>query len=123
MSGVLLAFFLLLFSLPFCSLDSESALPACCRRDGKHHCAMTARAVEFEFRDGAKPVARATTPDCPYRSQLLMPLAWRALFVHGEPVFSAPGDSVVSLGVETMFIARLSESRSHRKRGPPSLLV
>jgi hypothetical protein len=123
MSGVLLAFFFLPFLLPFCNVDSESALPACCRRDGKHHCAMFAHAGQPKQSASAGPTAHGATPDCPYRSRLLMPLAWRALFIHRAPVFSASDASSAALGVETMLITRRCEFESHRKRGPPSLFT
>src|SRR5271167_2804999 len=35
-----------------------SVIPACCRRDGKHHCAMSSN------RDGF----RTSAPNCPYRN-------------------------------------------------------
>jgi len=38
-------------------------VPACCRRDGKHHCAMHVAATE----NG--PTVQSQAPDCPYRSQ------------------------------------------------------
>lgn len=38
-------------------------VPACCRRDGKHHCAMHMAATE----NGR--TVQSQSPDCPYRSQ------------------------------------------------------
>ncbi len=122
-AGVLLAFFFLPFLLPFCNVNSEAALPACCRRDGKHHCAMFAHTGAPGIIASTGPIARAATPDCPYRSRLLMPLVWRTLFVHRAPVFSIPTASSAALRVRTILIAQRCEFGSHRKRGPPSLLV
>jgi hypothetical protein len=68
-------------------------------------------------------VVRAAIPVCPYRSRLLMPIVSRVLFVPSAPAFSVPGVSSAALGVETIRVARVSEFRSHLKRGPPSLLT
>ena len=123
MSGVLLAFFLLPLFIPFSSFGSETTLPACCRRDGKHHCAMSARLRESVQSASSEPIARAATPVCPYRSRLLMPFVSRVLFVPSAPVFSVPGVSYPALGLETILLARLSGFRSHRTRGRPSLFA
>ncbi len=121
--GVLLGFFLLPLFIPFFNLGSESTLPACCRRDGKHHCAMSARLPQLVPTASSEPVVRAVVPTCPYRSRLLMPIVSRMLFVPSAPAFSVPGVSSAALGVETKRVARVSEFRSHLKRGPPSLLT
>jgi len=121
-AGVLLAFFFLPFLLPFCNVDSEAALPACCRRDGKHHCAMFAHTGAPGITASTGPVARAATPECPYRSRWLMPLVWRTLFLHRAPVFFVPCAPASALGVETILITRGCEFGIHRKRGPPFFL-
>lgn len=120
-SAVLLAFFLLPLFIPFFNLGSESALPACCRRDGKHHCAMAARVRESVQSVLSGPIAHAVTPVCPYRSRLLMPLVFRALFVPRAPAFPGQVVSHPAPDLETIVLARLSEIRSNLKRGPPSL--
>src|SRR5208337_2170358 len=121
--GVLLAFFLLPLFIPFFNLGSESTLPACCRRDGKHQCAMSAHFQQPVPSASSEPVVRAAIPVCPYRSRLLMPIVSRMLFAPSAPAFSVPGVSSAALGVETIRVARVSEFRSHLKRGPPSLLT
>ncbi len=123
MSGVLLAFFFLPFLLPFCNLNSEDALPACCRRDGKHHCAMSQQIMQPKVIASAGTVVRAATADCPYRSRLLMPLVLRALFVHRAVVFTVAENFSTTLGVERVNIVRRCEFGIHRKRGPPALLI
>ena len=120
-SGVLLAFFLLPLFLPFFSFGSESTLPACCRRDGKHHCAMSARLRESVQSASSGPVVRDVTSPCPYRSRLLMAFISRMLFVPCAPVFSGQAVSYPAPGLETILLARLCEIRSNLKRGPPSL--
>jgi hypothetical protein len=49
--------------------SSEKSLPACCRRDGKHHCAMR---MAIPVEDG-KPAFRTTPEACPYRTGALFP--------------------------------------------------
>ena len=122
-SALLLAVFLLPLFTPFFKLGSESTLPACCRRDGKHHCAMSARFRQPVLSAHSEPIVRALTPPCPYRSRLLMPLVPRVLFVPSAPAFSVSPISYPKLSLETVLFARLSEFRSHLKRGPPSLLA
>ena len=122
-SAVLLAFFLLPLFIPFFNLGSESTLPACCRREGKHQCAMSARFQEPVPSASSEPVVRAAIPVCPYRSRLLMPIVSRMLFAPCAPAFSVPSVSSAALGVETIRVARISDFHSHLKRGPPSLLT
>lgn len=120
-SGVLLAFFLLPLFLPFLSFGPESTLPACCRRDGKHHCAMSTWLREPIQRASSGPVVRDVTSPCPYRSRWLMAFVSRVLFVPGAPAFSRQGVSFPAPDPEGLALARLLEIRSHCKRGPPSL--
>jgi hypothetical protein len=121
MSGVLLAFFLLPLLMPFFSLGSESTLPACCRRDGKHQCAMASLFRQSVLSASSEPIVRALTPACSYRARLLMPFVSRVFFVPSAQAFSVPAISYPELSLETVLLARHSEFRSHRKRGPPSL--
>lgn len=122
-TGVILAIFLLPLFLPFFGLGPEAALPPCCRRDGKHHCAMSARFLRPVLSASTEPVVRAATPPCPYRSRLLMPPVSRVLFVPAVPAFSVPVVSYPGTGLETILFARLCDFCSHLDRGPPSLLT
>jgi hypothetical protein len=122
-SAVLLAFFLLPVLIPFFNPGSESTVPACCRRIGKHHCAMSAHFQQSVLSASSEPVVGAVTPFCPYHSRLLMPLVSRVLFVPSAPIFSVPAVSHPALGHETILLAPLFEFRSPLQRGPPSLLA
>ena len=123
MSAVLLAVFLLPLFVPFFNIESESSLPPCCRRNGKHHCAMSARFWRAVAASSTEPVLRAAIPACPYRLHWTTPPVPRALFAPSAPVSSVLAVSYPALGLESALRARVSEFRSHRKRGPPSLLA
>ena len=121
MSGVLLASLLLPLFVPFFSLGSETTMPACCRRDGKHHCAMSARLQEPVQGTASGPIASAATPDCPYRSRLLTAFVFRVLFMPRVAVFYGQAASYPAPSLEAISFARRGEFRSNLQRGPPLL--
>jgi hypothetical protein len=121
-SSVLLAIFLLPLFLPLSNLASDSTLPACCRRDGGHRCAMSARSRPPDLNASSGPLVRAVQPFCPYRSRLLMPLFSRVLFVPSASNFSFRAVSCQAPGLHLTILACRSEFRSHPKRGPPPFL-
>ena len=123
LTGVVLAIFLSPNLLPFFNLDPEAALPPCCRRGGKHHCAMSAHFLRHVANASREPVVRTATLPCPYRSLLLAPVAPRVAFVPAVPAFSVPVVSHPGPGLETILFARFSDFCSHLDRGPPSLLT
>jgi len=97
--------------------DPQSALPSCCRRDGKHHCAMMAMGEPQEN----APSLRASSPQCPYRSVLGTPMGRG---IAGLPIRFAFFTETVGQSdriVQVLVDARVSEARSHLKRGPPTL--
>lgn len=111
------------FSLiaPALLADGGSDLPACCRRDGKHHCGMPAGDMEQAPASG-----EAVGPlhvKCPFFP------SGGALLPHSEAaLLTASCTSEVSIAFE---IARLGPAEcgyrsafygSHLNRGPPSLL-
>lgn len=115
-----LAIFLLVgFSLPLiapllASTPSEASLPACCRRDGQHHCMMLGQ---------GSPQDRTVAPKCPFApfaSRSLM--APHAIAAGHRPIASA---GMAGLGVivrEALAGYRISADRTRQKRGPPSFL-
>ena len=64
-------------------LAQDSGVPACCRRSGKHHCAMLPQGDGF----------RTVTANCPYRR-------FTALTSHSTPLSAAATALSVSLGCE-----------------------
>jgi hypothetical protein len=116
---LLLGVLALTAAIPLVFADSESARPVCCRRNGKHQCAMnTAQQPE-----SAGPVFRAARATCVYfpntgvvpsHPNVIAPEALRALFA-----------AIVSQRAsQTQPESRQSIcfSRNHQKRGPPVFL-
>jgi hypothetical protein len=112
----------LVFSLPLiapalASAPGDSQLPACCRRGGKHQCAMSMEANVLP----RWHVVRETCPFSPFaHTPLLQPHAYaliRAPFLAGFP--SSP--AAVTGSAEAGY--RISADRTRQKRGPPSSLL
>jgi hypothetical protein len=107
-------------ALPALFADPESTLPACCRRDGKHHCAMMDMAG-MEQDDGGT-YWKATPQKCGE-----FPKSGASLCVaksvpcrtseNGPIVISDP-----TVAAQTEILYRISHSRTREKRGPPSLV-
>jgi hypothetical protein len=106
------------FGLIAPALESEpgSKIPACCRREGKHHCATpsTTSSTGPALRDvsqrcprfpGTKFVARQDNAYTPTSASF------------HEAIASHPAQFTC---LDTRY--RIASNRSHQKRGPPSLL-
>lgn len=124
MRRALAALLVLAFSLPliapaFASAAPESSLPACCRRNGSHHCAMRGMVVDNI------PIRFATLSErCPYspfnHGALMLPHAFAA---PGAPAAKTPLTGPAALIREAEAGYRVSFDRSRQKRGPPQLLA
>jgi len=98
---------------------SESRLPACCRRSGKHHCAMSEETPVFGMQSGSGPAFTAPA-HCPFypRNVALStepPTALTASAVR-LPIPLEQRRAVRSACAEV----RLSPILSHEGRGPPA---
>ena len=97
----------------------KASLPACCRRNGKHHCIMSmAERLQLISRD---PQFRAPREKCPYRQRST------ALPIRGRTFISPVGQGIFAdLTSQRAAVAqteskfRISRDRSRQKRGPPS---
>jgi len=122
----LLAILLLaVFSLPYASVlfaeeGAEASLPVCCRKNGKHHCAMT------QIESAGAPQGErinVVAEKCPYA-----PAVPPALH---QSLFAAPSATGVfaelvhhpAVHEQTHAMYRISRDRSRQKRGPPSLIL
>jgi len=113
---------LLVFSLPLiapalASLPDDSQLPACCRRGGKHHCAMSMEVnVPSRYH-----VVQETCPFSPFgHTPLLQPHAFALLNPQALAGFAA-GPAAVVRTAEAGY--RISADRTRHKRGPPDSLI
>lgn len=114
---VLAIVFSSLLILPAFAGLTESNLPACCRKGGKHHCAMSMMEIPAPsgptFSNGEK---------CPCFPRF-------TVATHVE-TFAPPLSYAVFAGLvkhpavqaQTQAAYRISYDRSRHKRGPPSLL-
>jgi len=100
---------------PFLMADAQAALPPCCRRDGKHHCAM----MDMIDGDGSPKFAPSR---CPLYS--------RHVVVANVEAAAAPAQIATVAGLvftrpepsaQTEILYRISYARSRQERGPPSL--
>lgn len=95
--------------------NADAKLPACCRRDGKHHCSMTASRAELPSGPAAQAAKCASFPSAtalPASQVAAAPGVVRALFT-GFVAHSVPGARTESL-------SRISYSQAGQKRGPPA---
>jgi hypothetical protein len=122
MRRVASALLLLVFSLPliapaFLSTPDDSQLPACCRRDGKHHCAMSMAMGNIPSR------YRTVSEKCPFspfaHPQLMVP---HAFALHNATAVDRLPGSPESIIREAETGYRISADRNRHKRGPPTLL-
>jgi hypothetical protein len=108
---------LLLFGLPFAlplfgSNAAEGSVPACCRRGGKHHCAMISMLP-------SESSTRTVSEKCPYS------IAQPAILV--LPSFTPCTSASVFAGItphpavapQVEAWLRISFDRTRQKRGPP----
>lgn len=114
--GVLLAPLLPLFG----AANSESSLPPCCRRDGKHHCAMMAAIMNRQQRSQHSPAFRSVPEQCPFRATFLQRSARHgSLYPATSNAFSAANVVQTGLTTETGDCASEVEELHPLQRGPP----
>ena len=109
---------LLLFGLlpltPLFAPDSEANLPACCRRSGKHHCAMRMAGVALGGRTGFNTVSEK----CPcYPIGVIVAHSTANPEIRRQ-ILPAITSHLTSVALPKIHY-RLWLDRSHRDRGPP----
>jgi hypothetical protein len=106
---------------------AESSLSACCRRGGKHHCAMSAEEraqMMGEQNDGASKTAGMSAPPekCPYSQHSLGAVHLQVFTPEATAMHSVIALQEASAAEQAECLRRISFDRSRQKRGPPSLL-
>lgn len=100
--------------------SEDARLPACCRRNGAHHCAMAAQMARMaEAASDGRPALTAPAT-CPYYPGAV--IAWIApahALLAPSAGFAVPQSSVrVALGAS--IAPRTAPARTHAGRGPPA---
>ena len=108
---------LLLFGLlpltPLFAPDSEANLPACCRRNGKHHCAMRMAGVE-----GDRAGFNTVSEKCPCYPIGVIVAHSTANPETRRQILPAISRHLTGVAFPEAYY-RLWLDRSHRERGPP----
>ena len=110
---------LLPFGSPYVGAASTSDLPACCRNNGKHHCAMSARMGNLE--EPGEGRFRSAPENCPFRPMRLGTMAPQLAQPLQPLQFHAGLEQYPSGTGHIEGLAPACPSRSHLKRGPPAL--
>jgi hypothetical protein len=102
---------------PLLAPDAQAQLPACCRRNGKHHCMMGT--MRGSSANGSTTIS-ARCPcfpagSCAVHSAAYKPETARQFYVE---VVSKPARPA-----QTETLCRIAFLRSHQKRGPPALFA
>jgi hypothetical protein len=117
---------LLLFSLPLISpvlalaAGSDANLPACCRRNGAHHCTMKLYQADAS---GHGPTLSAIPQTCPAYPAIVAPARHGDLSFHQASLIFAEVVSNPSVKAHTHTRARVALDLSRHKRGPPTDLL
>jgi hypothetical protein len=99
---------------------SDAGLPACCRRNGKHHCAMSAEQRAKMTQITSEKRFGAPLEKCPMQQKAL------AAVHHEQSVVGAAGVTTAALlqepsaAAQAECLRRISFDRSRQKRGPPA---
>jgi hypothetical protein len=111
----------LLFSLSLIipavsAADAESSLPACCRRNGTHHCSLSKGGTESSSGPAVQPTRCSLYP-----SAKGLPTGRTAAVAKASERIFAGLVAHPATRRQTEARYRISFSRTRQKRGPPSL--
>lgn len=104
--------------------ESGAQLPACCRRGGKHHCAMMMEAY-LRLASGNKPALIAPPQHCPLYPQGIPQnrTSETEATLPSAGALYADLQSHPARHSQTFARYRISFDRSRSKRGPPSFIL
>jgi hypothetical protein len=116
LASLLLALFSLPLIVPVPRADASS-MPSCCRREGKHRCAMHSAAANLEG-----PALLPIQPECAnYPSTIAARGNASIAFFKNPPSICVALRSSLAVEKPTAAPYRITFSRSRQKRGPPAL--
>jgi hypothetical protein len=117
---------LLLFSLPLISpllaltAGSDANLPACCRRNGAHHCTRVTHPAD----PSAPGISLSAIPQhCPAYPAVVTSARHGDLSLHAASLIFAGIISHPAVKPQTQARARVALDISRQKRGPPTDLL
>jgi hypothetical protein len=96
--------------------DSPFTVPACCRRDGKHHCSML---VHLTSQNTDPSGAAISSNACPYRSGAQTWSSGNASYSNPPAEYFGELRSHPAVHAQTQAKFRISAIRANLKRGPP----
>jgi hypothetical protein len=97
---------------PLFASGADAYVPACCRRNGKHHCMM-------ERRSGQEKGITSVSEKCPYCPVGTCAEYFQIFKPESGDLFSAGVVRHLSIAPQTEALYCISPFRSHPKRGPP----
>jgi hypothetical protein len=115
LASLLLALFSFPLIFPVLSAETAGNLPACCRREGQHHCVMAAQTA-----NSGSPSIQARCPQFPRINALavsLNPVLLSASVQTGAPFMHFLGAKKTNEN-----LPQIALRGAERKRGPPSSL-
>jgi hypothetical protein len=116
---------LLLFSLPLISpvlalaASSDANLPACCRRNGAHHCMWKIQPAKSSSGTSFSAIPQR----CPAHPAMVSPVRYGHLTIPAASLIFAGIVSHPVIKAQTHARARVALDRSRQKRGPPTDLL
>ena len=113
---LLLVFFSFSLIGPEAFADNDSELPACCRRDGKHHCASMEPAHR---QPSSAPAVKAVRQCMNFPKANAVRAFSSTILLNASQAFFASIVTHPAVHPQTEARQRVSFSRSRQKRGPP----
>jgi hypothetical protein len=114
---LLLAFVSFSLISPEVFATSDSTSPACCRRDGKHHCAAMNKAHQEQPASG--PIVKSGRRCASFPTAGVIRTFSSTILLNASQAFFASILTHPAVHPQTEARQRLSYSRSCQKRGPP----
>lgn len=106
------------FVAPMALAFTGSDVPACCRRNGKHHCQMSGMSGMAAMSAGGVPSFRSRPSDCPYRAQKATPTGTAAPQTETISALELPCTTFLSAVDFHFHYSRPISGNS--QRGPPA---